>query len=197
MVRQEHLTKKFNEEGSTYHRVNKTDKEDRVEKIGLHLGTLGNCPGDNRREGACKSKLEEPTFILDVTISEKESSVSNKCLGTTLLVASVRKSISTAPECQTTGARIKKIPQNDILHVFCSDTSGAKHSKSSLHEIHKGTLVFKGEKLSAAWWYMYIFDPSMMSTYRKDQVECIYSRGKTGYICASLLCIVERESSRK
>jgi hypothetical protein len=148
VVRQEQSTKSKKEE-STYHWVNKTDKEDRVEKIGLHLGTLGDCPGDNRREGACKSELEEPILILDVIISEEKSSVSNKCLGTTLLVASICKSISTAPECQTAAARIKKIPQDNILHVLCSDTSGAKHSKSSLHEIHEGALGFqKGEKLS-------------------------------------------------
>mmetsp|Transcript_29408 Transcript_29408/g.48899 ORF Transcript_29408/g.48899 Transcript_29408/m.48899 type:complete len:239 (-) Transcript_29408:448-1164(-) len=48
--------------------VDKSDKENRVHEVGLHLSALGNSTSDNGRQGTGKGELEEPALQRNATV---------------------------------------------------------------------------------------------------------------------------------
>ena len=62
----------------TYHRIDKSDKKDRVAEVCYHLGALGNCTGNNGGQGTGKGKLEEPLMIRGV-VHQEEVGVADEC----------------------------------------------------------------------------------------------------------------------
>ena len=153
---------------TTYHRIHKSDEEDRIQKVCLHLGSLGNCSCNNGRQCTGKGELEEPLMIGSVVHEEKVGVADKGFLVDIGIVTTIGKGVSTCPECEATTTGIEKVPQDDVLYVLGTDGSSTKHGKTgyrsnerqyvsfefknfhdsfsamklTLHEIHKGTLWY-------------------------------------------------------
>ena len=143
--------------------VTESHQNNRIQQIGLHLRTLGNCTSHNGAKRTSESKLEEPVLEGNViVVLEEEPAIANKCLaGIIRSVSSVGQGVPAHPKGNTATTRVEKIPQDDVFDILGTDATSTKHGKTSLHKVHEGT--------------------------RKDEVEGIDATGKTTCFLRDLL----------
>jgi hypothetical protein len=161
--------------------VGEADQKGRVQEIGGHFSSFGNGASDDGRESTGKGELKEPLLVLGTFVHEEKVGVSDKSLGT-VVVATIRKSISAGPECQTSTTRVEQVPKNYVFDILGSDASSTKHSKASLHEIDKGTLKVSASRneLTGECPKMIItLVKSMLVTYSENQVKAVDSGCQT------------------
>ena len=117
--------------------VNEGGQERRVTELGDHSAALRDSPGHNGCSCSSKGKLEEPGLVVVDPRAQEEILVPDEG-NLRRVLAAVSETPTEGPETEGCTAGVEEIFKHDVLGVFCTNTTSAKHGESGLHEEYHG-----------------------------------------------------------